>query len=168
MERHYIETKLHSKETFKQIIYQKLIKNRYHNKHDFFVFKNTHPNKYVKVASVFHRNCIKKKHQNNVIFFVDIRSKKVHRNDVNISLINIVPKKGCQNNVDISPIENASKWYLKTTSTFLPLKLHLESTSKWRGNSSIVSIWCINLLLTSDQRHFDLLCPLGSSELCSP
>ena len=115
MERNYIETKLHSKETFKQIIYQKLIKNRYQNDHDFFVFKNTHPNKHVNVASVFHRNCIKK-NINTTSFFLSILGPKKCIEMMSIFYSSIL----CQ------------KRDVKTMLIFRPSKMRRKGTSKRR------------------------------------
>ena len=48
-----------------------------------FCFSKIHQNKHVKVVSVFHQNCIKKIHQNNVNFsYIKIRLKKVLQNHV--------------------------------------------------------------------------------------
>ena len=41
--------------------------------------------------------------------------------------------------IDFPSIKIISKMYIKMTSIFCPLKLHQKSTSKWRGNSSILT-----------------------------
>ena len=115
VERNYIETKLHSKETFKQLIYQKLIKNWYQSDHDFFVFKNTHRNKRVKVASVFLRNSIKKNIKTTSFF------------------LSILGPKKC---IEMMPIFHSSilcrKKHVKTMLIFRPSKLRRKGTSKRR------------------------------------
>ena len=56
---------------------------------------------HAQVTSVFHLNCTKKIHRNNVEFSsIEISSKKLHRNDVAILIIEVTLNKVCQNDVD--------------------------------------------------------------------
>ena len=87
--------KLCPKETLKRLYfltYQKPIKKRYQKNHDIFSFKSA--SKHVKVASVFHRNCIQKIYRNKVDFSpIEVMSEKVCRSDVGFSTIEIITKK---------------------------------------------------------------------------
>ena len=51
--------------------------------------------------------------------------------------------------------------YDKSTSIFHPSELHRKNTSKWRGNSSIFYPRRIDVILLSNRRRFDVVCPLG-------
>ena len=49
----------------------------------------------------------------------------------------------------------------QTAWTFRPLKLHGQSTRKWRGNSSKFILRRIDVISTINRRGFDLVCSLG-------
>ena len=66
------------------------------------------------VTSVFHLNCTKKIHPNNVEFSsIEVSSKNLHRNDVAILIIEVTLNKVCQNDVDFWHIEITSKKYVE-------------------------------------------------------
>ena len=150
-----------------------------------FCFSKIHQNKHVKVVSVFHQNCIKKIHQNNVSFsYIKIRLKKVLQNHVDFfAHRNYVEKstfKRCwffshQNCVEQS--QSGRRWffacwnYVKQNisydkSIFLPLKLrqrkYVETTSKFRPSKlhkKSMSKWGGNSAIFSF-RYIDLISTL--------
>lgn len=56
----------------------------------------------------------------------------------------------------------------ETTWIFRSSKLYQNSTSKWRGNLLIFSLWRIDLISTSNRHRFDVVCPLGNKYSKSP
>ena len=55
------------------------------------------------------------------------------------------------------------KKYVETTWIFRSAKLHRKNTWKRRGNSSKFGLRCIDVISTSNQRRFDMVCPLDMS-----
>ena len=53
------------------------------------------------------------------------------------------------------------KKHMETTWIFPSAKLHWPSTWKWRGNFSKLGRWRIDVISTSNQRRFDVVCLLG-------
>ena len=51
---------------------------------------------------------------------------------------------------------------VETTSNFGPSKLYRKSSSNRRGNFSIFSFRFVDVISTSNQRRFKVLCPLGT------
>ena len=108
----YIKTILSPKGTFKQLnflIYQKLIKKRFQNDHNFLSFKIT--SKYAQIhlfsIQILPKNAPKQR------LSIEIRLKKVHRINVDISLIKVTSNKVRQNEVDFSPVKITSKKVLR-------------------------------------------------------
>ena len=90
-------------------------------------------------------------------------SLRLTKNDVKSLLIKITSKKVSKNNVHISTIEITLIKVRETTWIFRPSKSHRKSTRKWRRNSSKFGLWRIDVISTSNRRGFDVVCPLGSS-----
>ena len=59
---------------------------------------------------------------------------------------------------------NYVKKYVETTWIFRSVRLHRKSTWKWRGNSSKIALRRIDVILTSNWRVFDVVCPLGKDK----
>ena len=85
----------------------------------------------------------KKKHRNDVdISLIEVTPNKIRRNDVNFSLIEITSKRVRRNDVDFSPIEITSKKYVEMTWKFIHIffstyrrNMDIKSTSVRRGVS---------------------------------
>ena len=80
---------------------------------------------------------------------IKIASKRVHRNGINFLSIEITSNKAHRNDVEFSHIE-------------------ITSSSKRCGNSSIFSFRRFNVILTSNQHRFDVLCPLRALQFIAP
>ena len=140
------------------MIYQKLINRAYRNDHDLLTLKNIS-----KLASQICISSLLQLHQ------------KIHQNDVNILSIEIRPKstskwhhffRRCPKNyvetmLIFRPLKLRWIKYVERTTMFLLIKimsmkvrqnnvdfLAIKITLKWRGNSSMFSIPCINNIST--------------------
>ena len=77
------------------------------------------------------------------------------------ALWNYIFKKVHRNNVDLSLIKITSSKYVETTSLFHPSKLHQKSTSKSCWKLSIFSLQRTDIISPSNRRRFNVVCPLG-------
>ena len=102
------------------------------------------------VRSVFHLNCTKKIHRNNVEFSsIEISSKKLHRNDVAILIIEVTLNKVCQNDVDFWHIEITSNKVRQNNVDFAPI----EITSK----KYVEMMWkSIDMFFSMYRRNIDI------------
>ena len=94
---------------------------------------------------------------------IEITSKKVRGNNVEFLIIEITSKKVRENNMNFMTSEIRSKKVHGNERIFRSAKLHRKSTLNRRGNSSKFSLQRIDVISTSNQRGFGVLCPLGSS-----
>ena len=95
-----------------------------------------------------------------------IMSKKVSKNNVDISTIEIASKKVRGNNVDFSAIEITSKKVRRNNVDFLTIKITSKKYSEMRyfENSSKFGLRCIDIISTSNRCGFDVVCPLGNNK----
>ena len=91
-----------------------------------------------------HRIYIKKVHQNDVWFSpAKITLKKVHRNDVKFLPIKTMSNKARPDNLGFSSFRSTLKKFVETTWILVD-----------------IFFWRINIILTLNQRRFNVLCPL--------
>ena len=107
------------------------------------------------------QNCVEMVYWKDIdLSSIKISSRKVHQNDVDFLPIEITLKKVHQNNIDSLLIDiTSNKVYVKTMWISCPSKSHWKNMSKWRGNFSIFSSRCIDVIPKSN--WFDVLYPLG-------
>ena len=115
-----------------------------------------------------HQKYVKKSKLKQRAYFDHRNSQiKIRGSNMDFSTIEMTSTKVRGNNVDFLISEITSKKYVEITWVFRPSKLHRKRTRKWRGNSSKSGLRRIDVISTSNQRGFDVLCPLGLLQKCS-
>ena len=89
--------------------------------------------------------------------------KKVSRNDVDFSTIEITSKKVRRNNVDFSTSEITSKKVRRNEVDFSISEITSKNPVEMTGNSSKFGLRRIDVISTSNRRRFDVIRPLGSN-----
>ena len=106
-----------------------------------FCLSKTSQNQHPEFASVFHQNCMKKCIGTTLILMsTEIRSKRVHRNDIDFSLIKIMLKKVRQNNIDFSLIEITSNKVRRNDVYFSPSEIRLKKVLRNDVDFSLIEI----------------------------
>ena len=114
------------------------------------------------ISEKLHRNKVR---GNNLDFSAtEITSKKVRGNDMDFSTIEITSKTVPGNNVDFSTSEIKSKKVRRNNTDFSTSEITSKKVlGNLRRNSSKFGLQCIDAISTSNQRGFDVVCPLGNT-----
>ena len=157
------------------MIYQKLVKKKYQNDHDYFSFKNTSKQarqscysflsklhkKYIKATSIF---CLSKLGWKKYMEMKPIhRPSKLYRKKYVETMLIFAPSKLRKQSMYkrhwFFVLQN---YVVRLTSIFGQSKFHRKGTSKWHCSSSIFSFRPIDVIPTLNQSWFDVVCQLGN------